>query len=77
MLGGEEPRWVITHSSISNLASVVHCKLLKPKHMFIYPTEAQSPHVAVTGGTEKNPQICRKSVTSISMAGLGTHSSRE
>lgn len=51
MLRGEAALWVVTCSSISDPASVIHCKLLKLKHVFVYPTEAQSPHVAVTEGT--------------------------
>ena len=77
MLGVEAARRIVTYSSISDLASVTHCKLLKPKHTIIYPTEAQSPHVAVTVGTEKPHRFVESGVTNMSVAGLGTQSSRE
>lgn len=45
--------------------------------MIIHPAEAQSMHVAAGEGTENPHRSAESGVTSISMAGLGTNSSRE
>lgn len=76
MLGEEAAHLVVAYSSGSDLASVTHGKLLKPKYTFIHPVEAQSPCGAVTEDTERH-RFAEGGVRSISMAGLGAHSSRE
>lgn len=63
MLRGEAALWVVTCSSFSDPASVIHSQLLKLKHIFVYPTEAQSPHVAVTEGTHTHKNKTKQKIT--------------